>query len=286
MNSVAVVGNHAWGATANGGGIYFDQGAGGLIYNSVITGNSTVNLNSAGGIALADSTPPVANVTVSSTIIGLNYTGNGANNQLKDAAGGRNRPFTTGGNNRLTSAAAGFTNNANGDHISSGVTEIVTGIADTYNHGDDGSVLSIRDAVDFAGAGGVIWLPAWKFTLTRQRTTAANLPEPNVSEGDIEIGTSMTIHGTGPAGTTKVAWKPGVVDAIFDLLGDYDGDGVTSPDNGSVDANDYVIWRSTLGSMTDLRADGNDNGVVDQGDYDIWRGHFGNTLVLDLDGTS
>ena len=48
-----------------------------------------------------------------------------------------------------------------------------------------------------------------------------------------------------------------------------------------VDAADYIVWRDTLGSMIDLRADGSGpstgvpNGVVDQFDYTFWRANFG-----------
>ena len=53
------------------------------------------------------------------------------------------------------------------------------------------------------------------------------------------------------------------------LVGDYNGDEVV--DNG-----DYTIWRDTLGSTTDLRANGDDsNGIIDQSDYDAWRANFG-----------
>jgi autotransporter-associated beta strand protein len=51
--------------------------------------------------------------------------------------------------------------------------------------------------------------------------------------------------------------------------GDYNFDGI-------VDASDYVVWRNTIGSSSNLAADGNLDGVVDQDDYTIWRGNFGN----------
>ncbi len=52
--------------------------------------------------------------------------------------------------------------------------------------------------------------------------------------------------------------------------GDYNGDDV-------VDASDYVVWRKTLGSTSNLAADGNENGVVDVDDYHFWRHRFSTT---------
>ncbi|HEY4233330.1 MAG TPA: endo-1,4-beta-xylanase [Lacipirellulaceae bacterium] len=54
--------------------------------------------------------------------------------------------------------------------------------------------------------------------------------------------------------------------------GDYNFDGV-------VNAADYTVWRDTLGSMTDLRADGDGDGMVDSGDYNFWAGKFGTVYV-------
>jgi hypothetical protein len=50
--------------------------------------------------------------------------------------------------------------------------------------------------------------------------------------------------------------------------GDYDRD-------GDVDEADYVVWRSTAGSTTELNADGNGNEVVDAADYVTWRKNQG-----------
>lgn len=56
------------------------------------------------------------------------------------------------------------------------------------------------------------------------------------------------------------------------LVGDYNG-------NGKVDAADYTIWRNTLGSTTDLRANGDNTGAstnkIDQADYRAWKMNFG-----------
>jgi len=66
-------------------------------------------------------------------------------------------------------------------------------------------------------------------------------------------------------------------DAVFEkrphILGDYNN-------NGAVDSADYTVYRDTLGSTTDLRADGNGNGIVDQADYDLWRANFGTGEAL------
>jgi hypothetical protein len=56
------------------------------------------------------------------------------------------------------------------------------------------------------------------------------------------------------------------------LTGDYNN-------NGTVDPADYVVWRKTLGSDTDLRANGDNSGpsagVIDQADYAVWKANFG-----------
>ena len=55
------------------------------------------------------------------------------------------------------------------------------------------------------------------------------------------------------------------------LVGDYNGDGV-------VNAADYVVWRDTVGSTTDLRANGdNSNNAIDAADYGVWKANFGET---------
>jgi hypothetical protein len=47
--------------------------------------------------------------------------------------------------------------------------------------------------------------------------------------------------------------------------------------NGVVDGADYVVWRNSMGSFTDLRADANGSLHIDQADYIHWRNAFGNT---------
>jgi hypothetical protein len=62
--------------------------------------------------------------------------------------------------------------------------------------------------------------------------------------------------------------------------GDYNGD-------GTVDEQDYVLWRKTSGNVVELfdRADGNGSGIVDPSDYAVWRSYFGAAPGAGLDGT-
>lgn len=58
------------------------------------------------------------------------------------------------------------------------------------------------------------------------------------------------------------------VTILDNLPGDYNFDGV-------VNLADYTLWRDTLGSDTQVLADGNGDGVVNQADYDVWKENFG-----------
>jgi hypothetical protein len=76
-----------------------------------------------------------------------------------------------------------------------------------------------------------------------------------------------------PAGPTFSIVDVGSPGRFF-LAGDYNL-------NGVVDGADYVLWRDSLGSTTDPRADGSGptagvpDGIVDQLDYAFWRANFG-----------
>jgi endonuclease/exonuclease/phosphatase family metal-dependent hydrolase len=84
------------------------------------------------------------------------------------------------------------------------------------------------------------------------------------------VGTAKAVSATGPTFNTSDVGSPG----RFFLPADYNA-------NATVDAGDYVVWRKTLGSSTNLQADGSGptvgtpNGVVDQADYTYWRSNFG-----------
>ena len=55
-------------------------------------------------------------------------------------------------------------------------------------------------------------------------------------------------------------------------VGDYNQDGIAN-------LADYTKWRDTLGSTTDLAADGDGDEIIGPGDYDVWKQNFGNTTI-------
>jgi hypothetical protein len=88
------------------------------------------------------------------------------------------------------------------------------------------------------------------------------------------VGDELFVSSIAIAGTMYTQITPFVA-----LSGDFNH-------NGQVDAADYAVWRNTLGSTSDLRADGDGNLVVDQQDYLLWKSNFGasgsgsNTLAV------
>jgi hypothetical protein len=58
------------------------------------------------------------------------------------------------------------------------------------------------------------------------------------------------------------------INAAAFLPGDYNHDDM-------VNSADYIVWRKTLGSMTELAADGSGDLQIDEDDYNIWRANFG-----------
>jgi hypothetical protein len=276
----AIIGNASM-LGGQGGGIYFAGRGRGSIIESVITVNESAN-DTTGGVylAAAASQAVAGQVTVARSIIARNQLQSKSDNP--DVYAGTHRTFTSDGYYRLGNAATGFAHDVNNDYIlgpGRTVDYIVTTVADTYDGTADAVNMSLRDAVrqaNITSGTQVIWLPAWKFVLTRRRTTAATQVEMNVSEGDLEIFQSTIIRGIGPTASpaTSIAWAPGMSDKVLELIGDYNS-------NGVVDGADYTQWRNEenwIGS--NLPSDGNDDGVVDGLDYDIYRAHEGNTLEL------
>jgi len=87
---------------------------------------------------------------------------------------------------------------------------------------------------------------------------------------DLDPGTYTLRLTTSATRDFGLAWRlsniaPGV------SYGDYNN-------NGVVDAADFTIWQDTLGSLLDLRADGDGNGVISQADYLVWENGFGTSV--------
>lgn len=102
------------------------------------------------------------------------------------------------------------------------------------------------------------------------------------STGNAEfLATSNAGHFTEGPGEITTVFKRIIPPFSFSSgsgpLGDYNH-------NGVVDSADYVVWRDTLGSTTDFRANGNNEGaslnLIDQADYVTWRNAFGSGAPL------
>ena len=126
--------------------------------------------------------------------------------------------------------------------------------------------MDVTGAADLAGVinvildSGVTLFPSDKF----QILVAGNL---------VDSGVALVTGGDNDLFTLDVDTVTGIVTLIPDLLaGDYNND-------GTVDAADYTVWRDTLGSTTDLRANGDNTGasqgVIDEADYAVWKANFG-----------
>ncbi len=195
--------------------------------------------------------------------------------------------ITSWGNNLSDQAGygpAGAPNlNQTNDHVdTNGPDHVVTSMADTFDHADDNRTLSLREAIDLANLDEdtleEIWAPAWNFVLTRDRGTHPT--DTNVGYGDLDISDKLIVRGisTGtPETSTRRQWRLGVIDKQFELLGDYDENGLAFED---VDGRDYLIYQQTFGSTTDLRADGNDDGIINGLDGAIGSENYGNTFQL------
>jgi len=97
-------------------------------------------------------------------------------------------------------------------------------------------------------------------------------PQLNVSVGGppvIAIYAIKSVPSVDVHSATLIVHGQAELD-MFMLPGDYDR-------NSHVDQEDYAIWRATLGSSSDLRADGNGDGKIDAADYALWRGNLDNS---------
>lgn len=254
------------------------------ILRSVFSNNDVTSNYGGAAVLVSGTTTAPASVTVGESIFAQNvqpgYYGGTTRNGVKVSG---TVTKTNLGKNLFDSAAGGFFDVATNSTDYLGTpTYVVMSIADTFNHADDIEALSLREAVDLANTTAgtqEIWLPAWKFSLTRDRATygGGSLTDLDTAFGDLDVKDSLIVRGV--TGRTSVAWKANVIDEVFDLLGDYNNNG--EADAGAVSSADYTLWQDQnglVGLPEQFSADGDDDGDVDQADYNLWSQYFGKTL--------
>jgi len=101
------------------------------------------------------------------------------------------------------------------------------------------------------------------------------LASASFSAFDLGAVTTIGLSGPGAFGFDELKIGTTWLDVAPKLSGDYNA-------NGSVDAADYTVWRNTLGSESDFRADGTGPGgtpdqVIDQLDYSFWKQRYAET---------
>ena len=257
------------------------QGADVVVRRSVFTNNTSTAQDAA--LFATKLTSYGGSVTIGQSIFALNQADSGTVTPNVWVANGVAR--ISEGYNLYDEESGNFFNQVAQSTDYLGTTGyIVTTIEDTFDHANNNESLSVREAIDLANndsGASKVCLPAWHFELTRDRGT--NATDTDVSYGDLDITDSLVVRGISSASgaATNIAWRSGVTDAIFDLLGDFTGDGIASPDDGDVDGGDFFIWQQQNGSTGGIfSADADDDGDVDNDDLDIWSQYHGNTLDL------
>jgi CSLREA domain-containing protein len=257
LDSSTISGNSAIG---NGGGIWVGANFSSATPHTTIT-RSTIAFNTAGssggGLFATTGTAALDNSIVArnSALSGPDLTG------LIGTA--FDAHFTLVGSNGQSGFAEspGDSPDGNGNHIGRFFDPINPRLGPLVNNGGptlpDGSSPKTHallpgspaiNAGDPAAVAGMNGVPQYD-----QRGT----PWYRVSGGRIDIG--------------AIEFQPNPLPGDYNL-------------NGIVDAADYSLWRDTLDSITDLRADGNGDGMVNQADYNVWRTNFGATLPVGASG--
>ncbi len=109
----------------------------------------------------------------------------------------------------------------------------------------------------------------WAAANTGSIVYGATTSQQSLMSPSLTSGIRRRLTNLDAAALVDVGWE---IELPQPLPGDYSG-------NGIVDATDYSIWRNTLGSTTDLRANGDNTGTsagrIDAADYTIWKANFG-----------
>jgi hypothetical protein len=132
-----------------------------------------------------------------------------------------------------------------------------------YDQIDVTGELALGGALDVLLIGGFMPTAGDSFNILDWGTIDATFDEVNLPS-----------LGAGAAWDDTQLYVDGVLSVVHLLPGDYNLD-------GKVSAADYTVWRDTLGSTTDMRANGDfvgsSTGVIDMDDYDVWLANFGMT---------
>ncbi len=257
------------------------------LLRTVVTANVVTNSISGGAVAASPQHGYGSRITIGDSIFALNQSG-ASNTGGKNVLTSPGTIETNLGGNLFDDAAGGFfdTHPGHGDYLGT-PDYVVTSLVDDYDHTDGVALQSIREAVDLANqATGTqeVWLPAWKFRLTRDRTTygGGSATDIDAAFGDIDVKDKLVVRGV--RNRTEVAWKAGVVDSVFDLIGDFNQDGQSDQD---VNAADRTVWQDSNGSGSGAAsdwevyaADGDDDGDVDASDEALRIAYYGNSLDL------
>jgi hypothetical protein len=109
----------------------------------------------------------------------------------------------------------------------------------------------------------------WTIANTGSIVYGGTASQQSLMSPALTAGIRRRLTNLDAAALVDVGWQ---IDLLQPLPGDYSG-------NGIVDATDYSIWRNTLGSTTDLRANGDNSGAsagrIDAADYVIWKANYG-----------
>jgi hypothetical protein len=102
---------------------------------------------------------------------------------------------------------------------------------------------------EFGAVPEFIYLAVGLFGNSDGGALAGQIPAAAVANGNLEAGEYLRIR-------------------LAPIPGDYDG-------NGTVQPNDYVVWRDNFGATGPNNADGNGDGKVDAADFNLWRDNLG-----------
>ena len=263
-----------------GGAVFVGVGANARFDKSVVANDTAIFAG--GGIAADASSAGFGTVTLKDTIVTNNTSGMGNPDLASGVMGTNVGTFISEGYNLIGEIGSANFTPLSTDHESptGSIDYVVTSVVDTFDYASHGDAqLSLREAVDLANnnPGDEIWVPAWSFALTLDSSSAS---DHSIAYGDLDIEKTLTIRIAGNAGVQvrQTVEKYQDTDAVFDLWGDFNGDGVS---DASVSGSDYLIWQQQNGMTgSNLAADADDDGDVDGDDYDIWDANYSFSLDI------